>query len=106
MTGLKTWIIQRVSAVILAVYLVFIFGIIFIYSPLQYVSWKALFQYNSVKIFTALALLSLIAHAWIGLWTVTTDYLKPLALRFLTQLCILFALFSYVFWGFCIIWSI
>jgi succinate dehydrogenase / fumarate reductase membrane anchor subunit len=106
MTGLKDWIIQRVSAVILAGYLLFIFGITFIYSPLHYFSWKAIFQHHSVKVFTILALLSLIAHAWIGLWTITTDYFKPLALRFLTQLCILFALFFYVFWGLSIIWRI
>lgn len=106
MTGLQAWIIQRVSAVVLASYVFFIFGVILFYSPLDFHFWEALFHQKSIKAFTTLSLLTLIAHAWIGLWTITTDYLKNLLIRFVTQLLIFFSLLFYFFWGLCIIWRI
>ena len=35
-----------------------------------------------MKIFSLAALVSICAHAWIGMWTLSTDYLKPVVLRF------------------------
>ena len=37
--------------------------------------WKALFEQTWMRIFSLLAILSLAAHAWIGMWAVLTDYL-------------------------------
>ena len=42
--------------------------------------------------FTLLALFSILIHAWIGMWQVLTDYVKPLALRLVLQLAIVVAL--------------
>ncbi|MGD9592998.1 MAG: succinate dehydrogenase, hydrophobic membrane anchor protein [Candidatus Berkiella sp.] len=44
-------------------------------------------------------------HAWIGLWTVLTDYVKPLLIRYVFQAIILLALFVYVVWGIFILWG-
>lgn len=55
---------------------------------------------------TLLALLSLIAHAWIGIWTVTTDYIKPLWLRLSMHGLVILALLLYVVWGVHIIWGV
>ena len=35
------------------------------------------------QVFTTLTLIAILAHAWVGLWQVLTDYVKCLSLRLL-----------------------
>ena len=58
------------------------------------------------KVFTLLALFSILIHAWIGMWQVLTDYVKPLALRLMLQLVIVVALVVYVIYGFVVVWGV
>ncbi len=112
-SGLYDWVVQRVSAVILLLYILFL-AFIFITRPdMQYQEWRALFASNPVRIFTLIALLSLCAHAWIGMWTIATDYLTSKMLgasankvRFVFELLCLVVLLVYVVWGVQILWSI
>ncbi|MCH7817919.1 MAG: succinate dehydrogenase, hydrophobic membrane anchor protein, partial [Proteobacteria bacterium] len=49
-SGLYDWLIQRFSAVVLAVYTLFILGI-FVMSPdMDYGQWKGLFESNLMRI--------------------------------------------------------
>lgn len=105
-SGLQDWLIQRTSAVILAIYTVFLIIYFVMHSGLHYEQWHALFEFNLMKYATLLALLSLVSHAWIGIWTVITDYIKPLVLRLFIQIFFLIALLICLFWGIRIIWSI
>ncbi len=105
-SGFQDWLIQRVSAVILALYTVFICSRILFNSTHNYAAWHDLFHSGWVKIATLLALLSLISHAWIGMWTITTDYLKPVWIRLVVQITIILALFIYFLWGIRIFWEI
>ena len=71
--GLSDWLIQRVSSLILLAYFLFIgFQIA---SGIDYTSWRALHDTTAIKVFTLLAIGAYVSHAWIGLWTVFTDYL-------------------------------
>ena len=45
-------------------------------------------------------------HAWIGMWQVLTDYVKPLAIRLPLQLIIVVALLVYVIYGFVVVWGV
>lgn len=104
--GVRDWLIQRVSAIILAVYALFLLGF-FLFNPyMDYVTWGGLFAHTSMKIFSLLALLALIGHAWIGVWTVLTDYVKPYPLRIIIQVLVIVALLTYLIWGVDILWSI
>jgi succinate dehydrogenase / fumarate reductase membrane anchor subunit len=65
-----------------------------------------------VRVFSLAALLSIAAHAWIGLWSVSTDYLtermmgsKANILRLMFQAVVAMALFTYVVWGIQILWG-
>lgn len=104
--GLYDWMIQRVTAVILAVYTIFIFTFLLMNPDLNYTQWSELFDSLCVRIFSLLALLSMGAHAWIGLWTISTDYLKPTGIRFLFQAVCGLAMFVYVVWGIQILWGL
>lgn len=104
--GLRDWIVQRVSAVILGLYVIVLLGFFLFHPQVTFIQWINFFHYPVMRIFNVLALLSLIAHAWVGIWTVLTDYIKPLWLRFSLQVLLVLALASYLFWGFEIIWGI
>ncbi|WP_033848312.1 succinate dehydrogenase, hydrophobic membrane anchor protein, partial [Yersinia wautersii] len=50
-------------------------------------------------------LLSILAHAWIGLWQVLTDYIKPLAIRLVLQLVVVITLLVYLLYGTIVVWG-
>lgn len=111
-SGLYDWMAQRVSGVVLFAYTVFLVVYLLNHPGLTYADWQALFQQNWMRTFSLLALLSLIVHAWVGLWSVTTDYitvrqLGPMAtgLRFFLQAVAGLMAFSYFVWGVQILWG-
>lgn len=110
-SGLYDWLMQRVSAVILLAYFLFLASVLL--GGVDYASWKALYSQTWMRIFSLLALLSLGIHAWVGLWVVFTDYLTQRllgprgdVLRFLAQAGCAIVMFSYVVWGIQILWGI
>lgn len=104
-SGLRDWILQRISSVLILIYV----GSFYIYflttRPVYFAEWYRLHHYLSMKIFTFLVLLSVLIHAWIGLWTVFTDYVKNLAVRFILQVLVILLLLAYVIWGIEILWG-
>ncbi len=105
-SGLYDWMIQRVSAVVLLGYTIFMMGYLLFNADMDYQQWSTLFNGTAMRIFTLLALLSLAAHAWIGLWSVTTDYIKPTGIRFIVQSGCGLLTFIYVVWGIQILWGV
>lgn len=118
-SGLSDWLMQRVTGVILLAYTVVIAGVLLLCSP-DYAQWKALFDETWMKTFTLAAILSIASHAWIGLWSVSTDYLvrhvltiklgpavgaQANLLRWVFQAASAVVLFTYVVWGIQILWG-
>jgi succinate dehydrogenase / fumarate reductase membrane anchor subunit len=103
-TGLRDWMIQRYTAVYLAVYTLFLVG--YTLQPhWTHEDWQFLFSHHWMQIGTLLALVSMALHAWIGLWVILTDYVKPVLLRTLFLGLIFVLLFSYFVWGVMILWG-
>ncbi|MEX0603180.1 MAG: succinate dehydrogenase, hydrophobic membrane anchor protein [Marinobacter sp.] len=103
-SGVQDWMVQRVSAYVLALYTLFLLGFVF-FTDVTYETWNGLFAQTWFRIFSLLALISIGAHAWIGLWTVTTDYIKAAMPRFLVQAACGLTMFVYVVWGVQILWG-
>jgi succinate dehydrogenase / fumarate reductase membrane anchor subunit len=103
--GLRDWLIQRVTSIIIALYAIFIVCFILLHPQLQFDEWQSLFSYNAMKIFSLLALFSVILHAWIGMWTVFTDYLKSYCLRLLLQILVAILFFCCLVWGIVVLWG-
>ena len=104
--GLRDWLIQRVSAVVIAAYVLMILGFMMIHAPMDYATWTHLFKCSVVRVSSVLFLLSLILHAWVGVWTITTDYLNCVCLRLFVQISFACMLISAFFWGIYIFWGI
>jgi succinate dehydrogenase / fumarate reductase membrane anchor subunit len=103
--GFKHWLVQRVSAVVIGAYLIWLTGYCLIHAPVSYESWHALFSCLPVQIFTILTLLGLAAHAWIGLWTIATDYIHCIAIRLPFLAIVNLGLIALVLWGVRILWG-
>ena len=91
----------------------FLIGYVVAHPGIDYTQWHGLFSNNAMRIFSLLALVALGAHAWVGMWTIATDYLTPMALgksatavRFLFQAVCGVAMFAYFVWGVQILWGI
>ena len=109
-SGLSDWLVQRVSAVIILAWFLCIGGTLM--GGVDYVQWKTMFDSTSMRVFTLLAILSLAAHAWIGMWAVGTDYLterlmgpRGNVLRLAYQIGCSLVIFVYVIWGIQILWG-
>ncbi|TQV77148.1 succinate dehydrogenase, hydrophobic membrane anchor protein [Aliikangiella marina] len=105
-SGLHDWIIQRVTAVVLAGYVIYLTAFIVSAGGLTFAVWQTLFAQLWFKIFSLLAVASLCFHAWIGMWIVTTDYIKPTGMRMIVQVLIILACFAFLIWGAQILWSV
>ena len=112
-SGLFDWMAQRVSAVVLAAYFLFLLGYLLVNPGLTFADWHGLFSNTAMRVFSLLALVGLTAHAWVGMWTISTDYLTPMALgksatavRFLFQAVCGIAMFAFFVWGVQILWGV
>jgi succinate dehydrogenase / fumarate reductase membrane anchor subunit len=112
-SGLYDWMAQRVSAVVLGCFFLFMLTFLVTHPGLTFSDWRGLFSQSWMRIFTLLAILATSVHAWVGMWTITTDYLTPMALgkwatgvRFLVQAFCGMLMFVLFVWGVRILWGI
>ncbi len=98
-SGLRDWLLQRVSAVILGCYTIFLLVYIIAHPHLTYHAWQSLFNNAWMRIASVLVLLSLLLHAWIGIWTIFTDYIKCPVLRGTLQVLMIVTLLGLFVWG-------
>lgn len=104
-TGTRDWLIQRVSAVIMLAYFIYIAWFLYCHPGIDYITWRHLFNGLVFKIVTLLVVINMLVHAWVGLWTVLTDYVKLVKLRLLLQSLLILLLISCLLFTIKIIWG-
>ena len=102
--GLRDWLAQRITAVIMAVYTLIVAGVCLKNSPLTYAVWKDLFSQGWMRVATLLFAASLAWHAWVGVRDILMDYVKPDGLRLTLQVLVLLLIASYLGWAVQILW--
>ncbi len=112
-SGLYDWVVQRITAIYLAIYFVGLLGFLVLTPEFTYSSWSSLFSATWMRIASLAALVAICAHAWVGLWTVSTDYLtgdllgsKATAVRLVFQAACVIVMFIYLVWGIQILWGV
>jgi succinate dehydrogenase / fumarate reductase membrane anchor subunit len=103
--GLRSWLVQRVSAAVMALYTLFIASWLVLHPNPDYDAWTALFSGNVVRSITLLVLLALFSHAWVGVRDIVMDYVKPAALRLVIHVAVILALMLYAIWSVQILWG-
>ena len=116
-SGLADFVIQRVSAFIMAAY-TFVLTWFFVTTEITHAVLLGFFVSTPMQIFSTMVLLSTLAHAWVGLWTIGTDYIRSAhlefilglgsfstAIRFLYQVVCMLIMFVYLIWAMKLIWQ-
>jgi succinate dehydrogenase / fumarate reductase membrane anchor subunit len=102
--GLRDWLAQRITAVIMAVYSVIALIVLRSGVPLTYAVWKDLFAQGWMRVATLLFMASLAWHAWVGVRDILMDYIKPAGLRLALEVLTLLTIAAYVGWTIQILW--
>lgn len=110
--GLADWVIQRITAIIIGIYTLVLLGWLIVQGEVDHAAWSGFMGSPCMQIANTLMLFSVGAHGWIGLWTVTTDYMTRLQfggaarwVRLLTQCVIALLTIIYLMWGLVMIWG-
>jgi succinate dehydrogenase / fumarate reductase membrane anchor subunit len=74
LSGLAAWLVQRLSAVYMGLFIV-VMATIWAGNPeLDFVRWHGLFSQPLIAIATTMFFLALLLHAWVGIRDVILDY--------------------------------
>ena len=103
--GTHDFMLLRVTAVIMTLYTLYLVGFI-AFNDITYDVWLGFFAKISTKVFTLLALLSVLIHAWIGAWQVLSDYVKCALLRGVLLGGVVVLLLVYVLTGVVVLWGV
>ena len=83
MKGSFIWYSQRYTSLLILSYLIYILSFIFTNQDINFFSWSDFFLSFQVRFLSSIVFLVIVLHAFIGLWTVGTDYLTKRTLGFL-----------------------
>ena len=84
MKGSFIWYTQRYTSLMVLSYLIYILSFIFTNQDINFFSWSDFFLSFQVRFLSSIVFLVIVLHAFIGLWTVGTDYLTKRTLGFLS----------------------
>ncbi|QWT45847.1 succinate dehydrogenase, hydrophobic membrane anchor protein [Azospira inquinata] len=104
--GLRDWIAQRATAVVMAVYSVILLVTVGAIGPDSFEAWRGIFANGFMKFITFLFFLSLFFHAWVGIRDIWMDYVKPTSVRLTLHVLTLLALIGYAGWAAQILWRL
>jgi succinate dehydrogenase / fumarate reductase membrane anchor subunit len=104
--GLRDWLGQRVTAIVLALYSLYLMIAVLTVPTLNYASWYRLFLSPFMKVATLLAMLSLIYHAWVGIRDVLMDYIQKTWMRLSLEILTVTLLAGYACWTVIILWRV
>lgn len=103
--GLRDWLAQRATAVVMAVYTIILLVTFLSGSNFSYEGWAALFSRQWFKMLTFVTFLALIYHAWVGVREIVMDYVaKSVGLRLALYVATILWLIGCAGWAAQIIW--
>jgi succinate dehydrogenase / fumarate reductase membrane anchor subunit len=103
--GVGDWLLQRLTAMVMALYTLFALAFVAYGTPRTHADWKALFSGNFFRLFTMLFIVALLYHAWVGMRDILMDYLHATGVRLATQSAVGLVLLFYVIWSASILWG-
>ena len=104
--GLRDWLLQRLTAVVMAAYTVVVAVCLLVHAPANSTELHALFAGGFVRVATMLFFVALLYHAWVGLRDIFMDYVKPVWVRLTLQAIVGQVLVGYLLWSAAILWGV
>ena len=84
--GMRDWLAQRLTAVIMAVFTLVVLCGVFFGGGSGYQWWAGFMGNVVVKFFAFATFVALAFHAWIGMRDIWMDYVKPTGVRVVLQI--------------------
>lgn len=103
---MRLWLSQRLTAVIMAIYIVLLAILLTIQQPADFEAWHAFVSPIWFRLVTFLFFGSLFIHAWLGVSDVLKDYIFNKTLRAYLQTVVDILLVVYLVWVTFILWNI
>ena len=104
--GLRDWLSQRVTAVLMALFTVVLLAQVLFGGPLGYERWAGIFSQQWMKFLTFTVIVALLVHAWVGVRDIWMDYIKPVGVRLLLQVFTLVWLVGCAGWAIQVLWRL
>lgn len=105
--GMRDWLSQRVTAVILALFTVVVLAqIIFSKGPMGYDKWAGIFTPQWMKVLTFVVFVSMFYHVWVGIRNIFMDYVKPYSFRFVMHVFAIVWITGCAGWAIQVIWRL
>lgn len=102
--GVGSWLAQRITAVVMALYSVILLVVFLTGRPITYAVWKDLFTQGWMRVATLIFAVALVWHAWVGARDILMDYAKHDGLRLTLQVITVLLLAAYLGWAVQILW--
>jgi len=84
MTGSTLFYAQRLSAIFLLGYTIWLSSFFLLHQPLEYDAWSQFTDQIIFSVLTSAFAFIVVIHSFIGLWTIGTDYFTSRTLGFLS----------------------
>lgn len=97
-TGTGAWLLQRATAVVLALVLPGLAMYFLAALPAGFAGWQALFAPLWLRVLMLLTAAALALHAWVGMRDIFMDYAHPTVLRLTLHLAVILTLAGSVAW--------
>ncbi len=105
--GLRDWLVQRVTAGLMAFYTVFLLGhLLLSRGPIGYEKWAGMFSGQFMKSLTFVVIVALAWHAWIGMRDIWMDYIKPVSVRLTLEIFSIVWLVACAGWAIQVLWRL
>jgi succinate dehydrogenase / fumarate reductase, membrane anchor subunit len=104
--GLRDWLSQRVTAVIMAAFTLAVVVQVLLPGPMGYDKWAGIFSHQWMKVLTFVTIVSLLVHVWVGMRDVLMDYVKAVGTRLVLQVLTIVWLVGCAGWAIQVLWRL
>ncbi len=104
--GLRDWLAQRVTAVLMALFTVVLIAQVLFGGELDYDRWATIFSRQWMRVLTFSVIVALAIHAWVGMRDILMDYVHGVVLRLCLQVAVLVWLVGCAGWAIQVLWRL
>ena len=104
--GMRIWLSQRLTALVMAFYIVLIVIMLLIMQPVGFTAWHDFVSPIWFRLLTLIFFMCLFMHAWLGIADVLKDYVFNKTLRGYMQITVDILLLVYLAWVSIILWNV